>query len=213
MEREDLHLNEISIQNSSSEEENKIINKSKITIKSNNKSEYNKNILLNYSKGLNLDTSIRYTRFEEIDYNTDLLLKNQYSKHKIEELKQVQKNKFYNIKSLNTVSKQDQLKSVQSKKSCKFSKDMKSSRSIRSKRDDDSMDKIMENMKSLTNERNISIFNTNKIQSNLSGFHDQNRKINEINNDTGRKNKMRFSGKIDDNIKNGKINVNCKEIK
>ena len=86
-------------------------------MKSNNKSEYNKNILLNYSKGLNLNGSVQYTNFNDNDYNTDLLLKKEYTKHRLEALRDQNNTRFHQIKSMRTVLKRGSNNSKKSRKS------------------------------------------------------------------------------------------------
>lgn len=153
--KEDLNL--------SDKEMKDVDKKSQVTLKSNNKSEYNRNILLNYSKGLQMNVSIRPSNVEDIDYNNDLVLKSIFKNQRLRQLKkQNSQKKVKTFKTLKSKSRSSMKKSGISQHSGKRSAQMKSSNSIQVKKqnDSDEMEEVAKNMYSMSNERHISVFNT-----------------------------------------------------
>ena len=172
--------------NLSSENDKKSMKKSQITLKSNNKSDYNRNILLNYSKGIRMNKSIKHTNFNEIDHNNDLP-----SKPKDKANVSNKTNIPNPTRSLRNVSKIENFSNNQQLSS--RSNKMKSSRSLKINGHDDNleMQSLVKNMNDISNDRNISRFNTVTEKFDMMEF--KSNQKNENNGKSQNKQKKRFS--------------------
>lgn len=150
--------------------------KSQVTLKSNNKSEYNRNILLNYSKGLRLNTSIRPSNVNEMDYNNDLALKSIFKNRLLNYIKNNSNKKVKTKRRMKSISAFSLKKSGISQQSANKSARMKSSRSVKvnEQNDSDEVDEVVKNMYSMSNDRHISVFNTGNEKIGNSMIHEQN---------------------------------------